>query len=234
MKKPIITAFLILIVFSVILYAYCLSLGTFTSYSNLATQTPTPELRKEWTSIENILDQKKNDVIISTDLLLKNLAKQEDDITTYLDQKASTQMGNISIVVAIILAALGFFIKDAGHYLSGKQRSIFLILCALIIVTFIFSIYCSYKGFVIRDNFATYNITDFFKIMGDKNSDIKTLQISNILENYQIYTTNIVLNQNKAGALFLSAKFFTVGVIGFALVSLWAMIVVTMGNRKRG
>jgi hypothetical protein len=167
-------------------------------------------------------------------LLLQDLVKQENDVTSALDQKASTQMGCISIVVAIILAALGFFIKDAGEVLSKTQRNVFLILSSLIIVIFVFSIYCSYSGFAIRDDFASYNIADFFKIMADKDSDLKTLQISNILENYQIYTTNIVLNQNKAGSLLLAARFFTAGVISFAMISLWMMFVATKYKGRRG
>jgi regulatory protein YycH of two-component signal transduction system YycFG len=89
---------------------------------------------------------------------------------------------------------------------------------------FVLSMYWSYKGFVVRNDFASYNIDDLFNIMKDKESNLTVFKISNILENYQIYVINTKVNFAKAASLALAARLFIVGIITFAISSLCVLI----------
>lgn len=196
---------------------------------------PTKEVREKWSRIEDILLEKKPETVREINSLLSELVKQENDTTVLLEQKASTQMGCISIVVAIVLAMLGFFVKGPPKFLSKRQRGLFLFFNVAIIVIFILSMYWSYQGFTVRENFASYNIDDLFEIMKDKDSNMRTFLISNILENEQIYAVNSKVNELKANALILALRFFIAGIIAFAIISLMLVFMsngVLLGKTK--
>jgi hypothetical protein len=186
--------------------------------------TPTESLRKKWGDIENILLKKDAKTICEVDKLLSELAKEENNVTALLEQKASTQMGCISIVVAILLAAFSFYIKDLPKYLPKKRNALifpaFTTSIVFLSIIFLCSIFFSYQGFKIREDFASYNIDDLFNIMKDKDSDLVSFQVSNILENYQICAINSFVNEKKADNLTLAARFFICGIMGIFMLSL--------------
>lgn len=191
--------------------------------------TPTAEIKKQWEQIENSLDQANPKVVETIDQLLTDLVKQENETTLLLEQKAATQMGSISIVVAILLAVFSFFIQESRTVLSLKLRNIFLILNTLIVGIFIMSMYWSYQGFAVRDSFATYNVDDLFKNFNEEKFGLKDVMISSVLENYQVLEINSQVNEVKAAAIALAARFFIIGLIGFTVVSL---VVLFMINRR--
>ena len=217
----------ILIPISLILMGAWLSFTNLSHHSSI--HTPDKKLREKWEYIEDVLDQKDQATVTGIDKLFINLVEQENETTALLEQKASTQMGCISIVIAILLATLGLFLKDFPLRFTTKQKKSFLILSCIIISIFIFSMYWSYKAFVVREDYAVYNINDLFKIIEDKEEGFKTYQISNILENYQIFIVNSQVNDAKANALLLAAKSFISGIILFSVLSLCIMV---LRNKK--
>ena len=199
-----------------------------------STHSPSEDMRKEWNKIETLLDKKNDKVRYSINSLLSKLADQEDEVTKLLEHKAATQMGTISIVVAIVLATLRFFLKEVPSSFSINQRNLFLFLNALIVGVFIFSMYWSYQGFAVREDFASYNIENLFDIMNDKESTNHTFLVSDALEHYQIYKINRTVNDFKADALLLAARSFTVGIIGFAMISLGIILLTKPEKYNRG
>ncbi len=226
---------MILMIILITIAAICsLTLYSYASSQKVVKTTihkPDESTRKKWEYIENILITKDNQTILSIDTLLATLVEQENNVTDLLEQKASTQMSCIAIVIAIVLASLGLFMKDLPSVISRRSKNILVIITILIIGTFIFSMYWSYKGFVIRENYAAYNVDGLFGILEDKDSNYLTYQISNILENYQIYFINSTVNEVKADALSLALKSFIIGIIGFSFVSLGIII---FTNKKEG
>jgi hypothetical protein len=186
--------------------------------------TPTLELRRKWNEIEEMLIQKDAKTVKSIDTLLSDLVKQENDITMLLEQKASTQMGCISILISIILASLNFFIKGKNKF-SFKWTILIFFIIFCILSVFIISMYFSYQGFAIKENFASYNVDDLFNIMKDEKSDLNSFWTSNILENYQIYLLNSKANEYKAQYLLLAARYFIGGVIAFTIFVLIMMFI---------
>jgi hypothetical protein len=171
-----------------------------------------------------MLIQKDAKTVKSIDTLLSDLVKQENDITMLLEQKASTQMGCISILIAIILASLNFFIKGKNKF-SFKWTILIFFIIFCILSVFIISMYFSYQGFAIKENFASYNVDDLFNIMKDEKSDLNSFWTSNILENYQIYLLNSKANEYKAQYLLLAARYFIGGVIAFTIFVLIMMFI---------
>jgi hypothetical protein len=181
-------------------------------------------MRIKWENIEDILLQKDSNTTNAINSLLINLVEQENEVTSLLEQKASTQMSSISIVVTIVLATLGFLLRGFPENISKKKKNVFLSFYVAIMLIFVLSMYWSYKGFVVRNDFASYNIDDLFNIMKDKESNLTVFKISNILENYQIYVINTKVNFAKAASLALAARLFIVGIITFAISSLCVLI----------
>jgi hypothetical protein len=174
--------------------------------------TPSESERKKWEEIENILLEKDSKTVSEIDKLLSEQVKEENNVTSLLEQKASTQIGTISIIITIILAVSSFYTKDLSKYLLKKGSIcisvIFIISMFFLLTSFFCTIYFDYQGFKIREEFAAYNINDLFDIMRDKSDKLATFQISNILENYQICGINSDVNEAKAIALNWAAKFF--------------------------
>ena len=174
--------------------------------------TPSESERKKWAEIENILLKKDAKTVSEIDKLLSEQAKEENNVTSLLEQKASTQMGTVSIIITIILAVSSFYTKDLSKYLLEKGSIcisfIFITSIVFLLISFFCTIYFDYQGFKIREEFAAYNIDDLFDMMRDKSDKLATFQISDILENYQICGINSDVNEAKANALNWAAKFF--------------------------
>ena len=228
MKKKIVYGCIFLLFLSLVgaIFYACFQTG-----ENCSFHKPGKELRAKWEGIEDHIGTKDTKTVNAIDTLMHNLVTQENETTVLLEQKASTQMGCISIVVAIILAALGLFLKDLPSFISSKTRGLLIFITSVIVIIFLSSMYWSYKGFVIRDNYATYNVDDLFKIMQEEESSYHTYQVSNILENYQIYTVNDKVNDKKAIALLFAARTFIVGIIVFCFVALG---IILLTNKTQG
>lgn len=200
----------------------------------LASETihhPDTKTRQKWEDIEDTLMQKKPKTVEAIDELFKNLVAEENETTILLEQKASTQMGCISIVIAILVATLGLFLKDFSMKFSKTQKMLFLFVSCALIFVFVFSVYWSYKSFAIRANYATYNVEDLLEMMKDSKSDFMTYQIFNVLENYAIYNINSTVNDSKADALLLAAKSFFAGIVMFSILCLG---IIVFRTRKEG
>lgn len=213
MKKLLISIpAIILVVLISIFYRVIIPVALNTNVIKSNINTPTESERKKWAEIENILLKKDAKTVSEIDKLLSEQAKEENNVTSLLEQKASTQMGSISIVITIILAVFSFYTKDLSKYLFKKGSIclsfLFIISIVFLILAFFCSIYFSYQGFKIREEFASYNIDDLFNMMKDKSDNLVTFQISDILENYQICGINSAVNEEKANALNWAAKFF--------------------------
>jgi hypothetical protein len=208
---------IILVVLISVFFSTVVSTALNTGVAKSSIHTPTESERKRWEDIESILLKKDAKTVGEIDGLLSELAKEENNVTSLLEQKASTQMGCISIVVTIVLAAFSFYTKDLYLLKKGNicLSLLFVVSIAFLITAFFSSIYFSYQGFKIREDFASYNIDDLFDIMKDKDSGLVTFQISNILENYQVCAINSVVNEEKADALNWAARFFIFGIAWF-------------------
>lgn len=213
MKKLLICIHVIILIFLISIFSRAItSITLCTNIAKSSIHTPTKLERKKWQEIENILLKKDAKTVSEIDKLISEQAKEKNNVTSLLEQKASTQMGSISIVITIILAVFSFFIKDLSIHFFKKGNVclsfLFSISIVFLISAFFCSIYFSYQGFKIREEFAAYNIDDLFDIMRDKSDNLVTFQISDILENYQICGINSNVNETKANALNWAAKFF--------------------------
>jgi len=184
---------------------------------------PSKELQDRWSSIEKMLYKKDIKSIESIHKLLLTLVDQENSITALIEQKASTQMGSISIVVAILLASSGFFLNEAKRF-QKRTRTFFLVIYSLMCIVFVASIYSSYRGFVAKDNFASYNVDDLFNDMVPDKYDSKNFMVYNILENYQILKVNSDANETRANELILAARLSTIGLIIFSMASVLMIV----------
>jgi predicted PurR-regulated permease PerM len=186
----------------------------------IGVHTPTNALRKDWQNIEDILSQKEPSAVSEINKLLFELVKYENDVTVLLDSKASTQMGCISVAIAIVVAAFNFLARDFPENFSRTRKKMVIFLYIITILILMISICFSYQSFKVRQNYAEYNVDDLFNILKDKESGLETFWINNILENYQIYNQNSRVNYVKSEALAHAAFFFICGIIGFFVVSL--------------
>jgi hypothetical protein len=182
--------------------------------------TPNNALRKDWQNIEDILSQKEPAAISEINKLLFELVKYENDVTVLLDHKASTQIGCISVAIAIVVATFNLLTRDFPGNFSHTRKKILIFLYIITILVLIISICFSYQSFKVRQNYAAYNVDDLFNILKDKDSGLESFWINNILENYQIYNQNSRVNYIKSEVLSQAAFFFIFGIISFFVVSL--------------
>lgn len=181
--------------------------------------TPTKIMEEEFKNIESALQSAPSETISGFNNLLSDLVAKEDGVTSLLEQKASTQMGAMSIIITIILAIMGLLTKDAlvSFSKNGKKR-LFYAVCLTIII-FLFSIYATHFSYVVRNDFASYNLDDMLDTLKDSKSFI-SFQTSNILANYQIYKINSQVNEFKANWLAASIWSFMVGLFIFSCICL--------------
>lgn len=180
---------------------------------------PTKIIEQEFKKIESTLQNAPSETISGFNSLLSDLVAKEDGVTALLEQKASTQMGAMSIIITIILAIIGLLTKNALMSFSrnGKKK-IFCVFC-LTVTIFLFSIYTTHFSYVVRNDFASYNLDDMLDTLKDSKSFI-SFQISNILANYQIYVINSQVNERKANWLAASIWSFMIGLFIFSCLCL--------------
>lgn len=181
--------------------------------------TPTKIMEGEFKNIESTLQGAPPETINGFNNLLLDLVAKEDAVTSLLEQKASTQMGAMSIIITIILAIMGLLTKDVlvSFSKNGKRR-LFYVVCLTIIIL-LFSIYATHFSHVVRNDFASYNLDDMLDSLKDSKSFI-SFQTSNILANYQIYKINSQVNEFKANWLAASIWSFMIGLFIFSCVCL--------------
>ncbi len=181
--------------------------------------TPTKIIEEEFKKIESTIQGAPPETISGFNNLLSDLVAKEDSVTLLLEQKASTQMGAMSIIITIILAIMGLLTKDARMTFSkiGKKR-LFYAFCLTIII-FLFSIYATHFSYAIRNDFASYNLDDMLDSLKNSKSFI-SFQTSNILANYQIYKINSQVNECKANWLAASIWSFMIGLFIFSCLCL--------------
>jgi len=182
--------------------------------------TPTPIMEQEFKKIETILQGTPQETIAGFNSLLSDLVAKEDAVTSLLEQKASTQMGTMSIIVTIILAILGLLTKDAlMPFSKNGKKKIFYAFCITVMI-FLFSIYATHFSYMIRNDFASYNLDDMINTLKDSKGSFISFQISNILANYQIYRINDWVNECKANWLAASIWSFMTGIFIFSCICL--------------
>jgi hypothetical protein len=181
--------------------------------------TPTKNMEQEFKNIESTLQGAPLETISGFNGLLSDLVAKEDGVTSLLEQKASTQMGTMSIIITIILAIIGLLTKDSvTSFSKNEKKRIFYAFC-LTIAIFLFSIYATHFSYVIRSDFASYNLDDTLDTLKESKSFIP-FQISNILANYQIYKINSQVNECKANWLAASIWSFMIGLFIFSCICL--------------
>lgn len=192
------TAILVVASFTVLLMAA----NYFASRSsNSMVHKPSEARRREMKRIEGIVDQKDPQTVAEISFFFHELVQEEDDRTVLLQQRASSLLGTVSVVITVILASVSLLVKDVPGRLKGADYFILGCLVFLVMLVLGTSLFWIWNGFAVRSDFATHNLDDFVSVMGGKDADLRTFKTLLIIENLQIREINAKVNSSKAVAL---------------------------------
>lgn len=178
---------------------------------------------RELAKVEAILDREDRETTVAVESFFRDLVRQEDERTKLLQERASSLLGTASVVLTIILAGLGVLSPQVLSLLKSRDKAVLFCLAYLVMLIIGTSLFWTWKGFTVRNDFVGPNPEALLREMGRDHADLDNFYVFGTLEGYVVYQVNYGANSSKANALAMATGNLFFGLLAFAIFYLILM-----------